>query len=464
MYAGSHPSAEVAPHLHMRCFMPLFNHPSSLSSVAFPGTLVLLAALGLGLLGCGDGQRWLTGPDEDPSNGPPDDSTPPEYRVATLGTLGGESGWARGINARDEVVGVSRNAAGDLRAFHWSDDDMRELEGLGGSFSGAYDINDDGLIVGEAETAEGDVRAVLWAAGAVLELGTLGGSYSQAQAVNARGDVVGVSETADGDLRPFLWREGHMEELPVPPAGEQHFAAAFAINDAGQVVGTRAGDLENALQEGLLWTIGPAGSPASEAEVVALGSPCFEHAALGVNNAGLIVGGGLSCPISTEILPLRWKGGGESEYLEPLGGLQEPDAGQQNVGSAAAVNGGGSIVGWSDAEPEVWEREQRATLWKDDEPIDLSNGTAGSSAADVNEEGVAVGRAGDVPALYVPGGSEARFPGLDLDRRAAPPVSLLAADRAFGSLAGADWAVKMCASRGNLGPPPTASGLLAGCP
>jgi probable HAF family extracellular repeat protein len=85
---------------------------------------------------------------------------------------------------------------------------MVDLGTLGGSSSNATGINDIGQIVGRSETASGDVHAFRWENGAMLDLGTLGGSSSFATGINELGQIVGESEKAPGEDRAFRWENG----------------------------------------------------------------------------------------------------------------------------------------------------------------------------------------------------------------------------------------------------------------
>ena len=71
----------------------------------------------------------------------------PAPRLATdLGTLGGSSSYAHGINARGQVVGYSSTASDDWHAFLWEGGTMTDLGTLGGRESEAYGINDRGQV------------------------------------------------------------------------------------------------------------------------------------------------------------------------------------------------------------------------------------------------------------------------------------------------------------------------------
>lgn len=80
-----------------------------------------------------------------------------------LGTLGGATSIARGINDLGWVVGESLTAEGETHAFVWTPTDgMVDLGTLGGTFSTAADINNQGYIVGDALTEAGRRVPVIW--------------------------------------------------------------------------------------------------------------------------------------------------------------------------------------------------------------------------------------------------------------------------------------------------------------
>ena len=103
-----------------------------------PWTMILVA-LGILLL--------LTGPLE---------AAPPRYFMQDLGDLGGGDTEANGINAAGQVVGYSKNAAGQGRAFLKTPGrPMEDLGTFGGAQSQAKGINDSGQVVGWAQNELG---------------------------------------------------------------------------------------------------------------------------------------------------------------------------------------------------------------------------------------------------------------------------------------------------------------------
>jgi probable HAF family extracellular repeat protein len=137
-----------------------------------------------------------------------------------LGTLGGYSTSATGVNASGQVVGTSDTTNGTTHAFSWTAaGGMIDLGSLGGSSSYAWAVNASGQVVGTSATADGTYHAFSWtAAGGMIDLGSLGGNYSSAAyAINASGQVGGNSLTPDGALRATLWQ---IPPAPLPPVAD----------------------------------------------------------------------------------------------------------------------------------------------------------------------------------------------------------------------------------------------------
>jgi probable HAF family extracellular repeat protein len=168
-----------------------------------------------------------------------------------LGTLGGFSAQAMGINAANQVVGTSERFGGGYHAFRTTagspiDPATDDLGTLGGPSSVAVAVNDRGQAVGYSETAvAGIVRAFRTSAGASINpaadgLGTLGGGSSKAIAINNRGQVIGESRVADaGPVRGFRTAVDAAIDPLSSDLGSLGGAATFArgINRSGQVVG-----------------------------------------------------------------------------------------------------------------------------------------------------------------------------------------------------------------------------------
>ena len=96
---------------------------------------------------------------------------------------------------------------------------LTPLGTLGGNSSYAEGINASGEVVGEATTSAGATHAFLYSNGTMTDLGTLpGGLGSQANAINSGAEIVGASDTATY-AHAFLYSNGTMTDLGVLPGG-----------------------------------------------------------------------------------------------------------------------------------------------------------------------------------------------------------------------------------------------------
>jgi probable HAF family extracellular repeat protein len=161
-----------------------------------------------------------------------------------LGTLGGSISWAYAINAAEQVIGWSRTAEEAVHGFLWQQGKMIDLGTLGGSWSEARGINSIGQVVGMATTPDSAPHAVLWHGSTTRDLGVLGGTGSDASAINMSGQIVGhamypVPDSEMLDYRAFLWQKGKMADLNdlIAPDSDWELTYAGAINDVGQIVG-----------------------------------------------------------------------------------------------------------------------------------------------------------------------------------------------------------------------------------
>jgi probable HAF family extracellular repeat protein len=351
------------------------------------------------------------------------------YTVTNLGTLGGTSSVANGINNKGWITG-SANLAGDqtVHAFLWTKHKgMTDLGTLGGPNSNVpWPVKDNrGLIAGVSDTSNTDplnenfcgsgngliCLGFVWQNGTMTALPTLGGNNGAAAAANNRGQVVGFAETSTQDpncappqvliWHAVIWgpKPGQIQELP--PLSGDVIAGAIAINDKGQAVGGSGPCAPvHPGTHALLWQNGV------PMDLGNLGGPLF-NIATGINERGDVIG---ISDLAGDV------------YEDAF--LWTKDKGMQDLGTlpgdvvsvADGINNKGQVVGDScDASGNC-----RAFLWQDGVMTDLNTlvcpGTSlyltNNLGADINDRGEIVGQAydpstGDTPAyLAVPSHGE----------------------------------------------------------
>lgn len=200
--------------------------------------------------------------------------------VITLGTLGGNSTVAYGINDKDQITGYStcRNSSSE-QTFVWEDGTMKEVPDLGGANSFGYSINGNGIIAGYSQRQTYDnghayinngtnvqdlgiltgigsrassinntgqvvgtywdqsniSHACMWDSSTTTDFRTLGGPDSYANSINNNGVVIGTSDINSTYFHAFIWKNGKMFDLG--DAGH-HYSNAYDINDNELVVGS----------------------------------------------------------------------------------------------------------------------------------------------------------------------------------------------------------------------------------
>jgi len=184
--------------------------------------------------------------------------------LSQLPLLGGNNGFATGVNNAGLAVGWAETAVHDptcvlpqrlqFEAVEWGpgSTQKRILPPLpGDSTSAATAINDAGEVVGisgDCDVAVGAFsarHAVLWVNGAPIRLPTLGGQgWNTPMAVSNSGIIVGFSDTS-GDVsggvltanfQATLWTPEGIVNLRTLPGDA--IAEATGVNDFGQVIGT----------------------------------------------------------------------------------------------------------------------------------------------------------------------------------------------------------------------------------
>lgn len=282
-------------------------------------------------------------------------------KLQDLGTLGGSTSAAFGIDSAGRVVGRAGNAGQTDRAFFWQAGGMRDLLTLGGGSGDARAINSAGQVAGTAGTSAGDSHAFLWQPGLMRDLGTLGGRGSFGRGLNAAGQVVGVSFMADqSTLHGFLWQDSGILDLGALGG---KYSAAWAINAAGQVVGEAStrGDLAShafVWQAGRMQDLGTLGGGSS--------------IGLAITSSGQVVGHSQTAGNAGEHAFLSGPRGGITDLNDLL-----VDRGGALLSTANGINESGQIVGTA-----TIARQDRAVLLTPTGSIAWASGGAGGSFGD----------------------------------------------------------------------------------
>jgi probable HAF family extracellular repeat protein len=154
------------------------------------------------------------------------------------------------------AVAPLANAQTNYHAFIWnSDTGMTDLGTLGGNTSYALGINDSGEVVGYSYLADNVTRhAFTWtAAGGMVDLGTLpGGAWSEGQKINASGEISGEALDSNAHQVPFFWSAATgFVSLPESHGDLRNYG--WSINDSGVMTGqVYIGSIVNAF----IWRLG----------------------------------------------------------------------------------------------------------------------------------------------------------------------------------------------------------------
>lgn len=252
------------------------------------------------------------------------------------------------------------------------------LPDLGGVSCNASDINHDADIVGWCETRTGAHHAVIWKESGVIDLGTLGGANSYAYGINDSGEIVGFSETAGGKRHAFIWRNGTMFDIHHPDWPDDISSYAIAINNTSVIAG------EAGTTEGIVWH--------ALYEIQRVQDEGFHDNYLNylevhdINDAEQVAGWHYSSDQA-----FKWENG-TIKILSDLGDCWSRAYGINNLGQVV-----GNISDPSD-------HKTKAVIWVGNDPPKLlgSLGGPNSTALDINDSGIVVGKAEKQDGKWVP--------------------------------------------------------------
>jgi len=228
-------------------------------------------------------------------------------KMTDLGTLGGPDSWPVFLNNHGQVAGTSytsdvvdpNTGFPPVGVFLWENGKMKDLGDLGGDngllspYGIVNGLNNRGQVGGNMMLSGNQYfHAFIWTGRKLSDLGTLGGNYSAATAINAKGEVVGLGWfPGDQTKDAFLWRKGVMTDLGTVDG--DICSDARSINSRGQVVGASqdAAGQCNTWTHAFLWENG--GPSVDLNTLIPSGSALQLFVALGINESGEIVGGGM---------------------------------------------------------------------------------------------------------------------------------------------------------------------------
>jgi probable HAF family extracellular repeat protein len=294
-------------------------------------------------------------------------------RLIVLGDLGGgRSSYARGINDRGDIIGVSLSKnTGAYAPALWRHGRIKPIE-LGVRDGSPEAINNNGVVVG---SSDGN-RLFVWRHGRTRYFQHPGQDDGiWAADINDRAQVVGStynSNTFSGSA--FVWDRGVFTNLPTPTGSR---SGATAINNRGQILGW-VRNLTTYTNRAAVWS--PQGSSKrpnwKRIDLGSLGGA--NSVPTDINEKGQVIG---SSDVPGEWMPhpFLWQNG---KMIDLLG-----DYPAEN-GAAHAINDAGLVVGHIQVSMEL---VFQAVIWKDGRLIDISSAGYNSEALAVNNRGQVAG-------------------------------------------------------------------------
>ncbi len=291
-------------------------------------------------------------------------SAAPLYHLTDLGDLPGglDQSSAFKISESGYVVG-SGQVTGGPHGFVWSAASGLEDMGVFPGFNEttAFDVNGHGMAVGWAGgLTTHEYRPFLWTASGGFQ--NVGEDEGEAWAINDAGQVVGTDHKT---AHAFVWSSATgLHDIGDLPDGDDG-SVAYKINSVGQIVG--GGGAATGFRA-FLWTpTSPNGITGSMIDLGELPGGLDESLAASINDSGDVVGtSAVEGPPYGSYHAFLWTPTGG---MQDLGTLSDDD---QIIG-AADINNLGQVVGQAD---------DRAFLWTVADGMQDLNNMLDSSGAD----------------------------------------------------------------------------------
>ncbi len=277
------------------------------------------------------------------------------YQIQDLGT-----GWQpTGINDHGLILGNMFLGGGQSQIVQWqggcSANCLQNLGTLGGTSAYASGINNFGALTGFTQNGSSLNTAFIYRNNVRTDLGTLGGNQSQGYAINDLGQVAGSSNTSLGYDSAFVYGAGNIQDIGTGTAtvgvpawlGQNNFltpSIALGINNQGQVVGNThllggtgfmSAFVYDSTSSNPYSIISPLASQSAGSRY--LGEPTARIFATDINDSGQVVGTTFDDAIR-DYRGFVFQNGVFADLAE-------------NVDQAFAINNSGQILGFSNAGP-----------------------------------------------------------------------------------------------------------------
>lgn len=272
--------------------------------------------------------------------------------IIDLGTGGGTTSFAHGINDKGLVIGNIRigNTNQNDHGFVWKKGVMTDL-----GTRIPYDLNDKGqMLFGNG----------VWYKGVITKFGPYpepypghGSTSLYPQSINNEGQVLFAIYNDFDDKGAAFWEKGVFTKLPF-------FSYPEAMNERGQIITFNFGDHGYVWEKGVITDLGGLGEFA--------GGLSFRGSKMAINNRGQVVG--TFTTAANERHAFLWQSGVMTD-LGTLGGLSQNSPVENNFlpgnpkfgSGAVAINDKGQVIGFS----LTPAGEHHAFLWQKGVMTDL---------------------------------------------------------------------------------------------